>query len=160
MEKVFSLNFASVVATFTPKKSGIQPIVLKADVFWTDDEMLGKPIPDKPRAKYFASNDGKTGQYIDMFAKSGNRTAKLMDSLNTEKLISWANTNPQPLFDFSFFYLRNDSDQSEARTQFHKDCKFLEHPVRVISNEVVSIEFLFQYALLQTLDANGVPLEL
>ena len=36
-EKVFSLNFASVVATFTPKKSGIQPVVLKADVFWTDE---------------------------------------------------------------------------------------------------------------------------
>lgn len=160
MEKVFSLNFASVVATFTPKKSGITPIVLKADVFWTDDEMLGAPTPDKPRAKYFASNDGKTGQYIDIFAISGNRTCKLMDSLNTEKLIAWAMSNPQPLFDFSFFYLRNDADESEARTQLHKDCKFLAHPIRTISNDVVSIEFNFQYASIQTLDANGVPITL
>lgn len=159
-EKVFSLNFASVVATFTPKKSGIQPVVLKADVFWTDDQMLSEPTPDKERAKYFASNDGKTGQYIDMFAKSGKRDCMLMDSTNTEKLIAWAMSNPQPLFDFSFFYLRNDADQSEARTQLHTNCKFLTHPARIPSNDVVSIRFNFQYANLDTLDANGVPITL
>ena len=160
MGEVFSLNFASVVATFTPKDESVKPITLKADVFWNEDQMLSEPTPDKPRAKYFASNDGKTGQYIDIFAKSGTRDCMLMDSLEAEKLIAWAMSNPQPLFDFSFFYKRNDQEDTEARTQIHYDCKFLGHPARVPANDVVIIRFNFQYANMDTLDAEGVPISL
>lgn len=160
MGKVFSLNFASVVATFTPKDAGIQPIVFKADVFYTEEQMLSEPQPDAERAKLFMANDGQTGQYIDRFAKSGKRDLTIMDSLEAEKLIAWAMTNPQPLFDFSFFYKRNDLAAEEARTQAHYACKFLGHPARIPSNDVVSIRFNFQYANMDTLDANGKPIKL
>lgn len=160
MSKVFSLNFASVVATFTPKDSSIQPIVFKADVFYTEEQMLSEPAPNAERAKYFAANDGQTGQYIDRFAKDGKRDLTIMDSLEAEKLIAWAMANPQPLFDLSFFYKRNDQEASEARTQIHYGCKFMGHPARIPSNDVVSIKFTFNYANMDTLDANGQPISL
>lgn len=160
MGKIFSLNFASVVATFTPKDPSIQPIVFKADVFLNEGEMLSEPTPNKERATLFSANDGQSGQWVDMFAKAGKRDLSIIDSLEAEKLIAWAMSNPQPLFDLSFFYKRNDQDASEARTQIHYACKFLNHPARVPSNEVVLVKFSFGYANMDTLDANGQPLKL
>ncbi len=160
MSKVFSLNFASVVATFTPKDSSVQPITFKADVFFNEGEMLSEPAANVERAKYFAANDGQTGQYVDIFAKSGKRDITLMDSLEAEKLIAWAMSNPQPLFDLSFYYKRNDQEASEARTQMHYDCKFLGHPARIPGNDSVVIKFSFNYANMDTLDASGNPISL
>lgn len=155
---VSSLNFASVIATFTPKDPKKAPIVYKADVFYTEEQMLSEPTPNAPRSKYFAANDGETGQWIDRFAIDGQRDLILMDGIETEKLIAFAMSNPQPLFDFSFFYKRNDQSAEEARTQLHKGCKFLNHPARIPSNDVVTIRFSLGYAKIQTLDANGQPI--
>lgn len=157
---VFSLNFASVVATFTPKDPSVPQIVFKADVFYTEDQMLSEPAPANPRAKYFPSNDGNAGQYIDRFEKSGTRDLMIVDCLESEKLIAWAMSNPQPLFDFSFYYKRNDQRAEEARTQIHYNCKFLGHPARVPDNNTVSIKFNFNYANMDTLDANGQPIKI
>lgn len=155
---VISLNFASVVATFTPKDPSIQPIVFKADVFWTEDQMLSEPQPDRERAKYFAGNDGESGQWIDIFAFPGKRDLMLIDSVEAEKLENWAYRNPQPLFDLAFFYKRNDQDASEARTQMHYNCKILNHPMRVPSNDIVSVRYNIGYAKIQKLNANGQPI--
>lgn len=157
---VISLNFASVIATFMPKNSSIAPIIFKADVFYQEDQMLSEPQPNKERAMLFSSNDGESGQWVDIFSKAGKRDLTLIDGLETEKLITWAMSNPQPLFNLAFFYKRNDQDASEARTQMHYECKFLGHPMRIPSNDVVSIRFNFGYAKIDTLDANGRPLSL
>lgn len=153
-----SMNFASVIMTFIPRPTTFSPVIFKASVFFNEEELLGEAQPDKPRARLFMSSDGQTGQYIDNFAISGKRDLTIFDGIEADLLAKWAFNNPQPMFDFSFVYQRNDQDAADIRTQYHKDCKFLGHPVRTVSNDITVIKFNFQYAGLKVLNAAGQPL--
>lgn len=152
-----SMDFASVIATFTPKAEGLSPIVFKADVFFNEEEFLSEPQPDKDRARLFMSNDGSAGQYIDLFAIAGKRDIKIFDGDAADKLNGWAFANPQPVFDLAFLYRRNSASDSEARINMHLDCKFINHPARAMSNDIATIKFSFKYARLQILNGSGEP---
>lgn len=152
-----NMNFATVIATFTPTVAGFNPVVFKAKVFFNEEEFLTEPQADKERARLFMSNDGDAGQYIDIFAIAGKRDITIFDGPESDQLQGWAYANPQPSFDFSFVYQRNDQDATEVRTHFHKNCKFMNHPARAMSNDVAVLRFTFQYAKLQILDASGSP---
>lgn len=152
-----SMSFATVLAVFTPKTAGLAPITYKADVFLNEEECLSEPQPDAERARYFAANDGNNGQYIDKYAIAGKRDLSLFDSPEADKLVKWALTNPQPMFDLAFTYKRNDQDESEVRTQMHENCKILNHPVRAVSNDVATLKFSLHYGKLSVLDASGAP---
>lgn len=152
-----SMNFATVIVAFTPKASGFQPITFKAEVFFNEEEFLGEAQPDKDRARLFMGNDGNNGQYIDIFAKAGKRDLTIFDGPAADKLQRWAFSNPQPAFDFSFVYQRNDQDAASVRTHFHKNCKILNHPTRVMSNDIAVVRFNIQYAGLEILNAVGQP---
>lgn len=152
-----SMDFASVLAIFTPKISGLAPVTFKADVFFNEEEFLGEPQPDKDRARLFMSNDGQTGQYIDVFAVSGKRDLTIFDGLQCDELMGWAFRNPQPLFDLAFTYTRNDQDASQIRTHMHTDCKFMNHPARAMSNDIAVVKFTFKYVKLAILNAAGNP---
>jgi len=149
------MNFASVTAVFTPKNSALAPITIQASGFFNEDEILGEPQPDKDRAKYFASNDGVTGQYIDIFAIAGKRDLTLFDGPESDKLQGWAYANPQPLFDCAVTYQRNDQDASQRRTHLHTDCKFFNHPARVMSNDIATLKFSLHYGTLKIVDGAG-----
>jgi len=150
-----SMNYASVVAVFTPKSSAFSPIVYKADVLLNEEEFLGEPQPDRDRARQFMSNDGETSQYIDIFAISGKRDFSIIDSPASDQLSKWAFTNPQPLFNLEFTYQRNDQNASDVITHFHKDCKILNHPARVLSNDIVLLKFNIKYGKIIPLNASG-----
>jgi len=149
------MNFATVVAVFTPKSAGFAPITFKADVFSNEEEFLGEPQPDKERARLFMSNDGVAGQYVDIFSLAGKRDLSIFDGPQADKLTQWALTNPQPLFDFAFTYQRNDQDASQVRTHQHTDCKFMNTPGRAMSNDIIIVKFTFKYVKLAILDATG-----
>lgn len=157
MGTVTSMNFASVIATFTPHASGFSPVVFTADVFFSEEEFLSEPQPDRDRARLFMSNDGNAGQYIDIFAVSGKRDITIIDGDAADQLTHWAYHNPQPMFDLDFLYQRNDQLASEIRTQRHESCKFMNHPGRALSNDIVVVKFSFKYAKLQLLNYNGSP---
>lgn len=150
-----SMNFATVIATFTPKVPGFNPIVFKANVFFNEEEFLSEPQPDRERAKLFMSNDGNAGQYIDIFAISGKRDIVIFDGPEADQLQKWAYANPQPSFDLSFTYQRNDQLATEVRTHLHTNCKFMNHPARAMSNDVTVVRFTFQYAKLSILNSAG-----
>lgn len=152
-----SMNFASVIMTFIPKPTTFSPVIFKASVFFNEEELLSEAQPDKERARLFMSSDGQTGQYIDNFAISGKRDLSMFEGIESDLLTKWAFNNPQPMFDFSFVYQRNDQDAADIRTHYHKDCKFMNHPVRVVSNEITVVKFTFKYAKLQLLNATGQP---
>lgn len=152
-----SMDFASVIVTCTPKSPGLAPIVFKASSFFNEEEFLSEPQPDRDRARPFMSNDGRTGQYIDNFAKAGKRDLTIFDGPEADKLQGWAYLNPQPLFDLSFRYQRNSQDESEVRTHFHTDCKILNHPARAMSNDIAVKKFNFHYMQLAILDEAGNP---
>lgn len=151
------MDFASVLAIFTPKVGGFSPIVFKADVFFNEEEFLGEPQPDKDRARLFMGNDGETGQYIDLFAKSGKRDITIFDGAESDALQNWAYKNPQPLFDLAFTYTRNDQDASQVRTHFHTDCKTMNQPARAMSNDIAVVKFTFKYVKIAILNAAGNP---
>jgi len=157
MGKTVSMNFASVLVTITPAVTSFPSIVFAADVFLNEEEFLSEPTPDKDRAKYFASNDGATGQYIDIFARSGKRDISLIDGDEADKLAHMAMANPQPMFDMTFRYQRNDQDATEVRESFHKNCKIYNHPDRVMSNDIILKKFTFHYGDLQFLGPDGNP---
>lgn len=152
-----SMSFATIIAIFTPKTAGLAPITYKADVFLNEEECLSEPQPDKERSRYFAANDGNQGQYIDIYAISGKRDLTIFDGPEADKLVGWALTNPQPMFDLAFTYKRNDQDDSQVRTQLHENCKFMNHPVRAVSNDVATLKFSTHYGKLSVLDAAGNP---
>lgn len=151
------MNFATVVAIFTPKTAGLAPVTFKADVFFNEEEFLSEPQPDKDRARLFMSNDGNVGQYIDIFAIAGKRDLTIFDGVAADKLMGWAYTNPQPMFDLAFTYTRNDQDASQVRTHLHTDCKFINHPARAMSNDIAVQKFTFKYAKITPLDQSGNP---
>jgi len=150
-----SMNFASVIASFTPKVSGFSPIVFKANVFFNEETFLGEPQPDGDRARLFMANDGNRGQYIDKFAVSGSRDITIFDGVEADLLQHWAYNNPQPLFDLAFVYQRNDQAASEVRTHLHTDCKFMNQPAREMSNDIAIVRFTFKYANLSIRNAIG-----
>lgn len=152
-----SMNFATVTVTMTPTTAGLAPITFSADTFFNEEEILGEAQPTKDRARPFMSNDGTTGQYIDIFAVSGKRDLTIFDGPEADKLQGWALRNPQPMFDLAFTYQRNDQDSSEVRTYLHQDCKFMNHPARVISNDIATVKFNFHYMNLSILNAAGNP---
>jgi hypothetical protein len=151
------MNFATVIAAFTPKVSGFNPITFKSAVFFNEEEFLSEPQPDKERTRYFASNDGNAGQYIDIFAVAGTRDLTLLDGPEADQLIKWAFSNPQPTFDLAFRYQRNDQTAAEVRTQFHANCKIMNHPVRALSNDIAVVRFTFHYGKYSLLGPTGQP---
>lgn len=152
-----SMSFATIIAVFTPKAAGFSPITYKADVFLNEEECISEPQPDSERARYFAANDGNNGQYIDKYATAGKRDISLFDSPEADKLVKWALSNPQPMFDCAVTYKRNDQDDSQVRTQLHENCKIYNHPVRTVSNDVATLKFSMHYGKLSVLDAAGSP---
>lgn len=155
MGKQTSMNFASVIATFTPNATGFSPVVFKSDTFFNEEEFLGEPQPDRERARLFMSNDGNAGQYLDIFAISGKRDITIFDGIQADLLQHWAFNNPQPMFDLSFSYQRNDQTAAEIRTHIHYGCKFMNHPARAMSNDIVVVKFTFKYAKFEILGPTG-----
>lgn len=151
------MNLASVIAAFTPAVSSFKAVTFRSDVFFNEEEFLSEPQPLKERTRPFMSNDGNTVQYLDLFAINGKRDISIIDGEEADALIGYCMSNPQPMFNLSFRYQRNDQDATQVREQFHRDCKFLNHPVRVMSNDIVLVKFTFHYAKLSVLDANGNP---
>lgn len=151
------MNFATVIASFTPTVPGFHPITFKADTFFNEEEFLSEPQPARPRARQFMSNDGQTAQYIDNFAINGKRDITLIDGPEVDNLIHFAFSNPQPPFNFSFRYQRNDQDTAQIREHFHTYCKFENHPARVMSNDIVVVKFTLMYAKVQILGPDGNP---
>lgn len=157
MGTVTSMNFATVVAVISPKNSEFPPVTFKADGFFHEEEFLSEPQPDKDRARLFMSNDGNAGEYIDNFAISGKRDITIFDGAAADALQKMAFSNPQPIFDLSFTYSRNDQDAAEIRTHLHTDCKFMNHPARAMSNDIATVKFSFKYAKLSLTDIAGNP---
>lgn len=153
-----SMNFASIIATFTPADTGFSPIVFTAETTFNEEEFLGEPQPDRERARLFMSNDGNTGQYLDIFAISGKRDLTIFDGIPSDLLQGWVYSNPQPMFDFAFVYQRNYQNSTDIRTHLHTGCKFMNHPARAMSNDVTVVKFTFKYAKLQILGPTGAPL--
>ncbi len=152
-----SMNFATIIMTLTPHDTNYSPLVLKSDTLFNEEEFLGEPQPDKDRTRWFASNDGVTGQYLDIFAIAGKRDLTIIDGSFADLLQNYAYANPQPMFDFDFRYQRNDQDNSQIRTHSHKDCKFTNHPARVMSNDIVVTKFTLHYGTIKILDVDGNP---
>lgn len=151
------MNFATIIATFTPTVPGFKAVSFKADVFFNEEEFLSEPQPARPRARQFMSNDGQTAQYIDNFAINGKRDISIIDGEEADALIHMANSNPQPPWNMSFRYQRNDQDSAEVREHFHQYCKFDGHPARVMSNDIVIVKFTFMYSILSILGPDGNP---
>lgn len=152
-----SMNFATAVMVLTPKDPSLAPITVTSEGFFNEEEFLGEPQPDKERARYFADNSGNTGQYIDIFAIAGKRDLTVFDGPEADKLQKYSYSNPQPLFDCAVTYQRNDQDASQRRTHLHSDCKFVNHPARVMSNDVATLKFSLHYGKLQIVDGAGNP---
>lgn len=150
-----SMNFATVIAAFTPKVPGFPPVTFKADVFFDEEEFLGEPQPNGDRARQFMDNTGQVAQYIDRFAINGKRDLTIFDGDAADALQKMAYSNPQPMFDLSFSYQRNDQDASSVITHRHTDCKFMNHPARAMSKDIAVVKFTFAYAKVQPLDAIG-----
>lgn len=152
-----SMNYASLIAAFTPSNQSLAPITYDASIFFTEEEFLGEAQPDRETSKQFASNDGNTVQYIDNYATTGKRDITLIDGPAADALMHWAYLRPRPMFSLSARFQRNDQDEAQIREYFHKDCKITNHPARVMSNDIVVIKFTIQYGNIQLLDEDGNP---
>lgn len=152
------LNFATIIATLTPKDSTIPPVQYQADTTMDEEDILGEPQPAKERGRRFMSNDGTNSQVIQRYASNGKRDFNVFDSSIADQLISWAQRNPTVFFDFEFRYQADEQDITTIRNQVHFDCFFENTPARVINNEVAGIKFTTNYGKLQIQDSNGNPL--
>src|SRR4029079_3115741 len=133
----------------------IAPITYVSSEFFNEEEWLSEPQPDKETSRQFASNDGNTVQYIDNYATTGKRDITIIDGPEADLLMHWAYLRPRPMFALAVTFQRNDQDAAEVRTYFHKDCKIVNHPARVLSNDIVVIKFTIKYGNIQLLGPSG-----
>ena len=153
-----NINFATIIATLTPKDNSIKPIQYKADTTFDEETFLSEPQPAKERGRRFMSNDGNQSQVIQRYASNGKRDLSVFDDSISDLMIGWAQKNPTVYFDLSFRYARENQSVQTIRNQVHTDCFFENTPARELSNEIAIIKFTFNYAKLSITDANGVPL--
>lgn len=149
------LNFATIIATLTPKDSAVSPVQYLSDTTIDEEDILSEPQPAKERGRRFMSNDGVNSQVIQRYASNGKRDFTVFDSAIADQLISWAQRNPTVYFDLDFQYQADEQDSTTIRKQIHSDCFFENTPARVINNEVAGIKFTVNYGKLQIQDANG-----
>lgn len=148
-----SMNFASIIATLTPRKSGVAPIQFRADTTWDEEEWLGEPQPAKERGRRFMSNDGQRSVTIHRFASNGTREFSMIDGPEADQLIGWAQQNPTIHFDLDFSYQRDENDGTSIRKQVMRDCFIQNTPARALNNDVVVVKFTINYNSLVVQDA-------
>lgn len=148
-----SMNFASIIATLTPRNSAFSPIQFRADTTWDEEEWLGEPQPAKERGRRFMSNDGQRSVTIHRFASNGTRDFSMIDGPEADQLIGWAQQNPTVHFDMVFTYQRDEVDGTSIRTQKMFDCFVQNTPARALSNDVVVTKFTINYNQLSVINS-------
>lgn len=153
-----SMNFASLIATLTPRTPGLAGIQFKADTTWDEEEWLGEPQPAKERGKRFMSNDGRRSVTVHRFASNGTRDFSMIDGPEADQLIGWAQQNPTIHFDLDFVYQRNEIDVTQIRRQTMTDCFVQNTPARALNNDIVIVKFTVNYGSLTVYDnSTGQP---
>lgn len=154
---VGNLQFATILATFTPQ-DGSPPIQLQSQTWFDEEEFLGETQPAKERGRRFMSTNGVYSQVIQRYATNGKRDITVFDMPQCDQLVSIAQRNPYPIFDFAFRYQREQSDVTSIRVHYHWDCFIENTPFRAISNEIAVVKFTINYGRVQLQDGNGAPI--
>lgn len=122
-QESLSISIGECIATFTDPLFG-DSITFAGDTMYNEDELLGEVTMKTERGERFMSADGTRDVVMQSLPRAGERDVTFLQGTDLDKLVSWSQSRPQPIFDFDFYYKYNTQSTEGARIHRHKRCFF------------------------------------
>ena len=131
MSESLSISVGECIATFVNTLSN-EKVAMTGDSFWNDEQLLGEPTPKVDRGERFPSADGTRDVIMQSAVRAGQRDITFLlgpDDSAYDKILSWAQSRIQVIFDFEFYFKYNSQSAEGARIHRHKRCFFVSPPI-------------------------------
>lgn len=135
MGQSIQVSIAECVATFGFYGASTESLVFAGDTFSNDGDLLGEISLQTELFERYLSADGTRDVAVMSAPRAGEREIMFLYGTDFERLLSKAQSFPQPFFNFDFFYKWYSADGVEARIQRHLRCGFKTLPMPRISRE-------------------------
>lgn len=155
------VNIAECLATLTPIGAAASggPLQFGGEVAYHESAFLGPITPKYERGNRFMSANAGNDVVMQTNSRAGTRPMTLLLGTDIDRLVSWAQSNPQVMFnlDFYFKYLTDTADL--ARIQRHLRCFMPVIPTPTIAYDQPTIEIVLDFGdLIQINPVTGQPI--
>lgn len=154
------VNIAECVATLTPIGATSEgPIQFGGEVAYHEAAFLGPITPKYERGQRFLSANAGNDVVMQTNSRAGTRPMTLLMGTDIDRLTSWAQRNPQQLFNLDFFYKLFTDTDNLARIQRHLRCFMPVIPTPTIAYDQPTIEIMLDFGdLIQINPVTGQPI--
>lgn len=154
------VNIAECVATLTPiGVTSEGPIQFGGEVAFHEAAFLGEVTPKYERGQRYLSAAASNDVVMQTNSRAGTRDMNLLMGTDIDRLTSWAQRNPQQLFNLDFYYKLFTDTANLARIQRHLRCFMPKIPTPIIAYDQALITVTLDFGdLIQINPITGQPL--